>query len=288
MAGLPIPGTEGVATGGLPIKPGTEADTITSSDLRDAQGAFKRQAARFRIYQYPAQSEESYPNGGGTEIQIGSMVDGNQVVDIIWTVHLANKKTNCYVLENPNLGPDQLTIEGYENGNLPPLRNLVEGANPNDPARLSKLTIDPGPRTIFGSNAAPVKFNQETVASFWDSSVGSITELSSYPQSFPGASFSNLFSPAGSIDTLGELQTDPQGRLLVLGGYGRACAWFSEGSEITPISEPFPLNDDVDNDGWFDDTSDGPVSAVLVFADNIIEPVQGAWSQPTPAMRRKP
>lgn len=274
MAGLPIPGTEGVATGGLPIKPGTEAETIASSDLRDANGGFKRQAARFRIFQYPEQARESYPNGGGTEIQIGSVVDGNTVVDIIWTVHLANKKPNCYVLENPNLGPLQLIIEGYENGNLPPLRNLSQGEspNPNDPARLQALTIDPGPRTIFGSNAAPVKFNQQTVASFWDTSVGNITQLNNYPQTFPSDSFPELFCPAGQIDTLGELQTDEFGRLLVLGGYGIACAWYPPGS-----TDPYPLPQDVDNDGWFDDTSDGPVSAVLVFADTTIQEVAGAW-----------
>ena len=33
----------------------------------------------------------------------------------------------------------------------------------------------------------------------------------------------------------------------------------------------------VDNDGWFDDTSDRPVSAVLVFDDDSIERVVNAW-----------
>jgi hypothetical protein len=47
-------GEAGEATvGGLPIRPGTEAETITSGELRDRDGALKRQAARFRIYRYP-------------------------------------------------------------------------------------------------------------------------------------------------------------------------------------------------------------------------------------------
>lgn len=33
----------------------------------------------------------------------------------------------------------------------------------------------------------------------------------------------------------------------------------------------------MDNDGWFDDTSDGPVSAVLVFDDDSVERVVSAW-----------
>lgn len=33
----------------------------------------------------------------------------------------------------------------------------------------------------------------------------------------------------------------------------------------------------VDNDGWFDDTSDGPVSAALVFDDDSVERVVNAW-----------
>src|ERR1700735_931041 len=53
-AGLPLPGQpNNPARGGLPIKPGTDATTITSKDLRDGNGGFKRQAARFRIFRYP-------------------------------------------------------------------------------------------------------------------------------------------------------------------------------------------------------------------------------------------
>ena len=273
MAGLPIPGNNTPATGGLPIRPETESETITSSDLRDENGAFKRQAARFRVYQYTAQAQESYPNGGGTEISIGSKVDGKAVKDIIWTVHLANKKANCYILENPNLPADELVIQGYENGNLPPLRNLAEGSDPNDPARLQRLTIDPGPRAIRGSSSGPanaVKFDKETGASFSNDS-GGITPAGNYPKSFPDDSFPDLFCPTGNVETLGELQTDKQGRLLVLGGYGTACAWHDE------AAVPSPLGSDTDNDGWFDDTSDGPVSAVLVFDDESVSPVVGAW-----------
>lgn len=101
LAGLPSDG--GQTAGGLPIKAGTESETITSADLRDRDGALKRQAARFRIYQYDREQADKYPSGAGTEVTVGSAVGGRKVADIIWTVHLANKKANSYIL-NDDLG----------------------------------------------------------------------------------------------------------------------------------------------------------------------------------------
>ena len=269
MAALPVAGNDQV-TGGLPIKAGTESETITSSDLRDKQGALKRQAARFRIYQYDDTDFESYPNGGGEEICIGSTVNGKVVVDILWMVHIANKKANTYVLENPNLGAHDLVIDGYKDGNLPPLRNASEGPFPNSTTRVRKLTIDPGPRAIRGTAAEAVKFDKETTASYLNDN-GEIIAIEAYPKLFPDDSFPQLNCPSGKIDTLGELRTDDFGRLLVVGAYGRACGWFRE--DGTPLA----LLADVDNDGWFDDTGDGPVTAVLVYEDNTVQEVHGAW-----------
>ncbi|NEO54437.1 MAG: hypothetical protein F6K54_15910 [Okeania sp. SIO3B5] len=269
MAGRPDPNNPEIM-GGLPIEPGTESKTITSSDLRDKNGALKRQAARFRIYQYPEQEQECYPNGEGIEINIGSNINGKTVTDIIWTVHLANKKANNYVLENPNLGAYQSIIDGYKDGSLPPPRNLLEGPKLNSRDRLQKLVIDPGPRTIKGTDETGVKFDKCTQASCWESGTNT-TPLPNYPKSFPEDNFEKLYSPVGNIDTLGELETDSQGHLLVLGAYGRASAWYQDDDT------PYPLNDDVDNDGWFDDTADGPVCAVLVFDDGTTQEVHGAW-----------
>src|ERR1043165_3393806 len=58
--------------GGLPIRPGTESETITSRDLRDRDGALRRQAARFKIFAYPRAAASRYPSGVGTELTIGS------------------------------------------------------------------------------------------------------------------------------------------------------------------------------------------------------------------------
>ncbi len=57
---------------------------------------------------------------------------------------------------------------------------------------------------------------------------------------------------------LGEIQTDEKGRLVVLGGFGRSDC--KDGDRIN-----HPLNNFADNNWWFDDTSDGPVTASVIL-----------------------
>jgi len=274
VAGIPTDGP-GSLTGGLPIRAGTEAETVTAAELRDRHGRLKRQAARFRVFQYPAQPDEVYPNGVGTEVQIGTVVDGRTVVDLIWTVHLANKKANSYVLN------DDLGIQVYEPAHAAELelRNVAEGPDPNNAARLRRLVIDPGPRAIRGTDPETVDFDKATRASYWCSG-NRIATAAAYPKSFPEFSFAQMYTPVGDIDSLGALATDEQGRLLVLPGLGRSCGWRQ------PDGTPFPLigdaigpgvYGDVNADGWFDDTGDGPVSAVIVFDDGTVAEVHPGW-----------
>ncbi len=276
MAGSPVAAGSAL-TGGLPIRAGTEDEPVRAGDFRDALGALKRHAARFRIFAYPESGEETWPRGDGVEIAIGGSIDGRTVKDIVWTVHLANKKANTFQLMESGIQG----IAGYENGNLPLIRNTnINDPNApqpenkiavlNDPARVRQLTIDPGPRTVSGANAAPVRFDRATPAVYWDESKGEAVTLKKYPKSFPGDSFKKMDAPSGAIDTLGELITDAKGRLLVLGGYGRAAGWRIQGAAA-------PLGGDVNNDQWFDDASDGPVSAVVLFDDGSRVQAAGAW-----------
>ena len=64
---------------------------------------------------------------------------------------------------------------------------------------------------------------------------------------------------------LGELQTDDQGRLLFLGGHGVSASYDGQ-----------PAKDFANNEGWHDDTSDGPVEA-SVRIDGKEIPVDSAW-----------
>jgi hypothetical protein len=278
MAGSPVL-NDPTVTGGLPIRAGTETDHVRSGDLRDGSGALKRQAARFRIFLYESRAEEAWPRGDGSEVTIGTTVNGKIVKDIVWTVHVANKKANTFVLVENG---DYQGIASYMDGRLPPIRNpkIVNPDAPqppdkdkiailNDPARVRQLTIDPGPRTISGANAPQVRFDRQTTASYYDAAKSRVVTVPNYPKSFPADSFPQMDAPSGAIDTLGGLLTDAHGRLLVLGGYGRAAGWKINGSA--------PVEDDVNNNQWFDDTSDGPVSATIVFDDKSQAEVQGAW-----------
>lgn len=64
---------------------------------------------------------------------------------------------------------------------------------------------------------------------------------------------------------LGELRTDEAGRLLFLGGFGEAASY--NGAQAVTFAN---------NDGWHDDTSDGPVTAEVTLNGREL-PVDGAW-----------
>lgn len=75
----------------------------------------------------------------------------------------------------------------------------------------------------------------------------------------------NLSIPPGEYpDYLGELRTDVNGNLLVFGGVGKSVG-------------PKPPTHFYTNDGWFDDVSDGPVKAEIVFQDGTSVEVEPAW-----------
>ena len=262
-AGLPLPGTR--TTGGLPIKAGTEDTLISSEDLRDKKGALKRQAARFRLFAYDLDGPDRYPNGGGVEIRPGStLADGRRVANVVWTVHLANKKAAAYIVVNSQ------GLDAYANGKVPQLRNPETYGDIDSPARLGSLMIDPGPRTIQSVGGATVSFDASTTPSCSDGK-GGVTQVPDYPVVFPSTSGEELFQPSGPLDTLGELQVDAEGRLLVLPAYGRTAAVYDE------YGSPIPLTGDLNNVGWFDDLSDGPVSATIVFTDGSTVEAFGAW-----------
>jgi len=67
---------------------------------------------------------------------------------------------------------------------------------------------------------------------------------------------------------LGELKTDEQGRLIFLGGYGKSDSFTQPASPLTTFAN---------NEGWHDDTSDGPVDATVTFPDGTSLEAEGAW-----------
>lgn len=76
----------------------------------------------------------------------------------------------------------------------------------------------------------------------------------------------------GTKVPLGELRTDEAGRLLVLGGFGHSASYLNK-----------PATTFANNDGWHDDTSDGPVRATLKIdgKDYEAEPAMVAVTPPS-------
>ncbi|MDA9773812.1 LodA/GoxA family CTQ-dependent oxidase [Saprospiraceae bacterium] len=262
-AGLPQEGTD--VTGGLPIRKGTEDTLIRSTDLRDEDGNLKKQAARFKIYAYDATSKAQYPNGHGIEIVIGSeLPDGRVVEDLIWTSHLANKKAAAYNVVN-NKG-----VKAYANGQVPQLRNPETHGEIDSDYRLNRLMIDPGPRAISAANNMKADFNDSSIPSYLNQE-GEIVMLREYPIRFPSDSNERLFEPNGALDSLGSMLTDEKGRLLVLASNGNAVGQYDE------YGVPIQMTGDLNNVGWFDSASDGPVAVTIVLDDGSTEETFGAW-----------
>ncbi|HEV2802895.1 MAG TPA: LodA/GoxA family CTQ-dependent oxidase [Pyrinomonadaceae bacterium] len=207
----------------------------TISNFKDSQQRVRRQGARFRVYTYDDNGQNGREVKIGQSVQMvnqknGQLMEG-KVVDIEWTVYLANKKASWYEFHE---------LKG-EHGYDPthPLRN----ADITDPDARNQLIIDPGPQTVSYTNK---KARTATFAR--GANPG-------YTQTFPPP-----LQPF-SIDTLGELKVTQQNkfnRLVVLGGYGNS------GSFKTGFGQPV-ITAYANNDGWFDDTSDGPVLARIKY-----------------------
>lgn len=107
----------------LPEKPGF---------YRDATGALKRQAARFRIYGLDA-------NG----VAVKELTASDAKIE--WRVHLANKKSAWFQF--------QLALDIPEAADAPP--TLLRNATVSD---RNALMIDPGPRSINGKKTSGKKY----------------------------------------------------------------------------------------------------------------------------------
>lgn len=215
--------------------------------FKDSQGRIKRQAARFRVYLYDDEHDTI-----GRELKIGDKVKFTSsqtpelsfgvVIDIEWTVYLANKKASWYQFQEWDGGTERVTSQ------------LLRNPSITDATARQRLIIDPGPQTVSYIHLTPrrAEFAKDRNPSF--------------SQSFPTALTPN------NIETLGEIivhQQNEHNRLIVLGGHGRSGSFKSGFGEAR--IETF-----TNNDGWFDDISDGPVTANLwvrpLTADGNLQP----------------
>ncbi|MGH9800634.1 MAG: LodA/GoxA family CTQ-dependent oxidase, partial [Blastocatellia bacterium] len=233
---------------------GTDGTEAVISDFKDSNGAVYRQGARFRVYVY----DDATP--AGREVKVGDQLKfvnpkngqtiTGSVANIRWTVYLANKKTNWYEFQ-------QLEGEhGYSDSH--PLRN----ASITDVGDRQRLIIDPGPQSISYTNPNDAPGNPNL----------NIAQFAQGQNPDSAQTFPPELNPL-SITTLGEIMATQQSvkqavkqggsagtynRLVVLGGYGNS------GSMNSGFGQP-SIQTYANNDGWFDDLSDGPVLAQIVY-----------------------
>ncbi|MGY2803581.1 LodA/GoxA family CTQ-dependent oxidase [Bradyrhizobium sp. USDA 4506] len=166
--------------------------------------------------------------------------NGEPAVEVEWSAHLVNKKGAAHRFQDGLVSnaPTRLRNSNGASHHYPDTRS---------PDERAELIIDPGVRAISSSGA------------------------SDNPRFDTGAFL-------GVPVYLGELQVDDGGRLLVLGGLGRAGSTIPD----NPIGADARSTDYwANNDYWYDDVSDGPVSAAVMLPDgrriDVSDPKDAAW-----------
>jgi L-lysine 6-oxidase len=183
------PAGEPILEGGQPVAVGK---------FKDAHGRIRRQASRFRIYVYDDSSSS------GREAVVGK-----DFKSLEWTVHIANKKAVWYNFDEmvgdlmvpppPDHKPP-LPDNSYKSwGSEAALRNPDKTGDDR-----RKLIIDPGPRSL-SKPGTRAEFSRETI-----------------PKRYKYGNFPDPPEQGLAITTLGSMIVDSAGRLLVLGGFGRA------------------------------------------------------------------
>lgn len=228
--------------GGLPHEcdvygnPGQTPREVQEFKSRD--GLVRRQAASFKIYKY----NTANPDDPGVEVNLAT-----DVKSFKWTVHIANKKAAWYEFTllkgNLLLGEDN----SYAGRDVDLRNKDCQGK------KRQQLIIDPGPRSLMQIEARETFFRED------EERIKGEYPHFSFPQyagEGPGQGY--------KIDVLGEMRTNSQGNLLVLGGYGRA------GGDQ-------PIGGFGGADSWYDDIADGPVTCELTLEGQSEPVVLHAW-----------
>jgi hypothetical protein len=187
------------STGSPGLEAGADGGETPVTAYKDA-GRVKRQAARFRVFEYEEAEDGTLHLRG--EVSQDARID--------WTVDLVNRKAALARTAGP--------------------------ARPRNVAvadRGSLVIRNPQPVTVSGPDQ-------------------------------PAAVLRGRF--LGTEVYLGELRTDSRGRLVVLGGRGTS-------GSVPPGA---PLTNFANNDRWYDDVSDGPVTARVTLPGQAPVAVQAS------------
>ena len=230
---------------------------------KDNSGALKPQAQRFRVFAYDGSDKLI------AEITNGDTVNGT-VATLNWSVHVTNMKAANYAFQGKyGFNNKQLRNSTIQNGIIPALRD--------------RLIIDPGVKNISGINSGPVELIDN---------VGSGSVIFDVADMKPEGGFTlpaavQFDPPQISTDptkeiavtyhsakvSLGNLYTDKNGRLVFVGGKGKAesCTTPSVIISKIPTTEndlkdnpEYNGNSYFNNPGWYDDTCGGSINVEII------------------------
>jgi hypothetical protein len=230
---------------------------------RDASGAIRRQAAMFHVYAFDADSKP-----------LGELLA--KQAQIRWSVSLANKKAAWFEFDGAH------GARSAFEGTHPPVNisGDVLGVRNENVGKMVREATGPHGHRYVGSEDRRKQL--EIIAPERNVSGRSKKHQAGKDE----LQFVGKFQRKHDV-YLGEIATDEEGRLIVLGGHGVSAP-------VDPTGKPFDKPEDAwithyaNNDNWFDDTADGPVKAEVALLDadgkptKKIEVVGGSWVVVTP------
>jgi hypothetical protein len=254
-----------------PEQPGVpanwDASLKQSGSFRDqtANAGILRQGARFRVFEYQ-------PDDQGKLIPREIVLGQSGITSVTWTVHLANKKGNFFAFNGQD-GAATNEAKGDEylaRAAAPPARELRKRDDGKPLFNVRNAAVGGPFETAAEALADPGRQKRLEI----DAPERSITAPTDAGKPVLLASSNDLTKDR--IPDLGVLCLDEAGRLIILGGHGRAAFVDDGGNPVDPDAAP-NMVDYANNDGWYDDMADGPVTAKIVVDGAPVEVDAPAW-----------
>jgi hypothetical protein len=179
--------------------------------FRDAQGRIKRQAVRFRVFEYQQDAQGALSDPHEVEV-------GGDILKIEWRVHVANKKAAFFAFYGQHGADDLYVTRSQTAANQPiegtdPIRTNLRNADVAANDRAQQLVLDPGEQMISTDNPQAVVLTHQN----------------------PNVAF---------IKDLGEVRLDGA-RLVFLGGHGDSGSTASPPVKIDEYANNDTWFDDV-------------------------------------------
>ena len=214
---------------------------------RDKSGGIRRQAALFHVYAFDSDSKP-----------LGELLCSQ--AQIRWTVALANKKAAWFRFDGAHGARS-----AFESSEAPQTRDGGSlGPRNEGVGKLVREAEGPHGHRFVASKDRSAQL--EIIAPERSVSVPNLKHLGGKDD----LQFVGQFQQKYDV-YLGELATDKDGRLIVLGGRGISVPVDPSGTKLDDPSDAW-ITDYANNDNWCDDTADGAVTATVKLLNEVGKP----------------